>query len=174
MPLSIVPSEHIDRAILNIRGQKVILDADLAYLYGVSTKVFNQAVKRNIKRFPDDFIFQLTKDEKNQVVTNCDHLARLKFSKTLPYAFTEHGVLMAANVLNSSRAIDASIAVVRAFIHLRRLTANIEVLSRKINAMEKMYDNRFKVIFSAIKRLMAHSTIKDHRKQKIGFRGSTN
>src|SRR3990167_1643754 len=97
---SLVPVERIGRSILMIRGQKVMLDADLADLYKVPTKALNQAVKRNKERFPGDFMFQLTKDEKTEVVTNCDHLQRLRFSPTLPYAFTEHGTIMLANVLN--------------------------------------------------------------------------
>lgn len=90
---------HVNSLILTIRGEKVLLDADLASIYGVPTKVLNQAVKRNADRFPEDFRFQLTKNEKAKVVTNCDHLSRLKFSKALRHAFTEHGALMAANVL---------------------------------------------------------------------------
>src|ERR1039457_2791190 len=104
----VVPVERIEKAILSIRGEKVMLDSDLADLYGVTTKVLNQAVKRNASRFPTDFMFQLTEAEKNEVVTNCDHLARLKFSPHLPYAFTEHGALMLANVLNSERAAQTS------------------------------------------------------------------
>ena len=98
---SIAPSECIERSILLIRGHRVMLDADLAKLYGVPTKVFNQSVKRNQGRFPPLFMFQLTAQEKQEVVTNCDHLARIRFSPVLPYAFTEHGALMAANILNS-------------------------------------------------------------------------
>ena len=108
-----VSLESIERIILSLRGERVILDADLAVLYGVSTKALNQAVKRNLERFPTDFLFQLTAEEKSEVVTACDHLARLRFSPNLPYAFTEHGVLMAANVLNSQRAIKASVQVDR-------------------------------------------------------------
>jgi hypothetical protein len=96
-----VPVEHIAQTILLIRGRKIIIDADLAMLYGVPTKTLNQAVKRNTNRFPDDFMFQLSQAEKDKVVTNCDHLARLEFAKTLPYTFTEHGAIQAANVLNS-------------------------------------------------------------------------
>ena len=117
---SIVPMESIERSIFFIRGQKVMLDADLAKLYGVPTKVLNQAVKRNIERFPLDFMFQLTKDEKDEVVTNCDHLKKLKFSPNLPYAFTEHGAIMLATILNSPVAVQASIQIVRAFIRLRQ------------------------------------------------------
>jgi len=92
------PLEKIARKILVVRGQRVMIDADLAQLYGVSTKALNQAVRRNLSRFPDDFMFRLTKTEKQQVVTFCDHLAKLKFSRTLPFAFTEHGTIQAANL----------------------------------------------------------------------------
>jgi len=118
---SLIPIERVERSILLIRGEKVMLDADLAKIYGVPTKALNQAVKRNIDRFPDDFMFQLTKHEKEEVVTNCDHLKRLKFSPTLPHAFTEHGAIMLATVLNNPIAVRASIQVVRAFIRLRRM-----------------------------------------------------
>lgn len=106
--LAIIPVEKVDRTILLIRGQKVMLDADLAEVYRVPTKVLNQAVKRNIDRFPDDFMFQLTADEKKEVVTNCDHLEKLKYSRNLPFAFTEHGAVMLASVLNSKVAVQAS------------------------------------------------------------------
>lgn len=99
------PVRSLEILILNLRGQKVLLDADLAAIYGVPTKALNQAVKRNSDRFPADFMFRISKDEKVEVVTNCDHLSRLRFSKSLPYAFTEHGALMAANVLNSPDAV---------------------------------------------------------------------
>jgi hypothetical protein len=100
---------------LLIRGEKVIVDADLAEFYGVQTKVLNQAVKRNKDRFPEDFMFRLTKVEKVEPVTNCDHLEKLKFSPKTPQVFTEHGAIMAANVLNSTRAIEVSVYIVRAF-----------------------------------------------------------
>src|SRR5579871_3477473 len=112
---SLIPLERIEGAILSLRGEKVILDVDLAVLYGVTTGALNQAVKRNLSRFPTDFMFQLTEAEKTEVVTNCDSLARLKFSPHLPHAFTEHGALMLANVLNSERAAQTSVQVVRAF-----------------------------------------------------------
>src|SRR5262249_499805 len=101
--------EAIEPRILLIRGQKVMLDLDLAALYGTSTKALNQAVKRNAGRFPPEFMFRLTKPEKQEVVTNCDHLQRLKFSPALPYAFTEHGAIMVASVLNTPRAIEVSV-----------------------------------------------------------------
>ncbi len=113
------PVRSVESLILNLRGQKVLLDADLAAIYGVPTKALNQAVKRNAERFPEDFVFQLDSEEKAEVVTNCDHLSRIKFSKSLPYAFTEHGALMAANVLNSPDAVRMSVHVVRAFIKQR-------------------------------------------------------
>lgn len=106
---ALVPIERIAQSILVIRGQKVIIDADLAALYGVPTKALNQAVKRNPARFPEDFMFRLSAAEKTEVVTNCDHLAKLKFAKTLPYAFTEHGAIQAANVLNSPRAAEVGV-----------------------------------------------------------------
>src|SRR5215469_4146854 len=100
----LVPAEKIERLILLVRGQKVMMDTDLAHLYGVSTKAFNQAIKRNRGRFPPDFTFRLSRREKTEVVTNCDHLKKLRFSPALPAAFTEHGAIMAAAVLNSERA----------------------------------------------------------------------
>ncbi len=103
MSKQIIPVDRIERTILEIQGQKVIIDADLAAIYGTTTKRLNQAVGRNKDRFPYDFMFQLTEDEKSEVVTNCDHLAKLKYSPHLPYAFTEHGALMAASVLNTER-----------------------------------------------------------------------
>src|SRR6266446_3992806 len=109
----------LEECILTVRGEKVILDADLADLYEVTTKALNQAIKRNAARFPNDFTFSLTATEKAEVVTNCDHLARLRFSPVLPRAFTEHGALMAATVLNSPRAVAMSLFVVRAFVRMR-------------------------------------------------------
>jgi hypothetical protein len=110
---SLIPMERIERAILSIRSEKVMLDSDLAELYGVGTKALNQAVKRNLGRFPPDFMFQLTITEKNEVVTNCDHLIQIRYSPHLPYVFTEHGALMLANVQNSDRAAQTSVQVVR-------------------------------------------------------------
>src|SRR5260370_18827233 len=123
--------DQIEPLILEIRGRKVLLDSDLARLYNVSTKALNQAVKRNRGRFPGDFMFQLVPDEKQEVVTNCDHLARLKFSSRLPYAFTEHGTIMAASILNSPRAVEISVFVVRAFIRIRELALAHRELATK-------------------------------------------
>ncbi len=112
----LIPVEMIERKILLIRGEKVMLDADLAALYGVTTKRLNEQVKRNRERFPNDFMFQLTEEEKAEVVANCDHLKRPKFSHALPYAFTEYGAIMLASVLNSPIAVQTSVLVVRAFV----------------------------------------------------------
>ena len=128
---TLVPIERIAQSILVIRGQKVIIDADLAALYGVPTKALNQAVKRNPARFPEDFMFRLSAAEKTEVVTNRDHLAKLTFAKTLPYAFTEHGAIRAANVLNSPRAAELGVYVVRAFVRLRELQAGNKELAAK-------------------------------------------
>ena len=163
---SLVPMERIERAIFVIRGQKVMLDADLAELYGVLTKVLNQAVKRNKERFPVDFMFQLTKEEKDEVVTNCDHLKRLKFSPTLPHAFTEHGAIMLATILNSPVAVQSSIQVVRAFVRLRQMLASNADLARKLDTLERKYDAQFKVVFDAIRQLM---TPPEPKRQQIGF-----
>ncbi len=164
--VSMVPQEVIEGKILLIRGKKVMLDRDLAVLYGVSTKVLNQAVKRNRKRFPGDFMFQLTKDEKDELVTNCDRFEPLKHSTALPYAFTEHGALMLANVIRSSVAIEVSILVVRAFVRIREMIGTHKDLQRKIENMEKRYDYQFKGVFDAIKELL-DSPVK--QKREIGF-----
>ncbi len=163
---ALIPIEIIEKKILLIRGEKVMLDSDLAELYGVPTKAFNQAVKRNKERFPDDFMFQLTKIEKDEVVTNCDHLARLKFSPNLPFAFTEHGAIMAATILNSPIAVQTSIQVVRTFVRLRQMLASNAELSRKLNALEKKYDAQFKMVFDAIRQLM---TPPEPKRRQIGF-----
>ncbi len=153
--VALVPVERIESRILLIRGEKVILDADLAELYGATTKRLNEQVRRNLDRFPVDFMFQLTAEEKAEVVANCDHLARLKFSPVLPLAFTEHGVIMAANVLNSRNAVVASLIVVRAFVRLRQILASHADLARKLEDLERRYDSQFKQVFAAIRALMA-------------------
>ena len=160
-------ASQIERSILVLRGQRVMLDADLADLYGVPTKALNQAVKRNRERFPPDFMFRLTKKEKTEVVTVCDHLGRLKFSPGLPCAFTEHGAIMLASVLNSPIAVRTSIQVVRAFIRLRKVLASRGELARKLAALEGRYDARFKVVFDCIRRLMGPPK---RRRRMIGFR----
>jgi len=146
--------EVLATKILFIRGKRVLLDRDLAYLYHVSTKALNQAVKRNIERFPEDFMFQLTKIEKEEVVTICDHLKALKFSPQLAYAFTEQGVAMLSSILNSDRAIKVNIQIMRAFVQLRKMLLTNADLRQKIEEMEKKYDQQFAIVFEAIKRLL--------------------
>jgi hypothetical protein len=152
----------------------------LAALYGVPTKALNQAVKRNAGRFPSDFLFQLTATEKTEVVTNCDHLQKLKFSKVLPYAFTEHGAIQAANVLASSQAVEMGIYVVRAFVHLREaaflhadLAKRLTELEMKTESLELSHDTfsrntrlQLKQLLEAVRELMAPP---DPPKRPIGF-----
>jgi len=150
--------QKIERTVQILRGHNVMLDSDLAAIYGVTTKVLNQAVKRNIKRFPADFRFRLTKAERDEVVTNCDHLRNLKFSPTRPWAFTEHGAIMAASVLNSMRAVEMSLFVVRAFVRLRMLARNHAELAAKIDALERRvdgHDEDLEEMFDAIRALLA-------------------
>ena len=134
-----------------------MLDADLAVVYGIATKVLNQAVRRNRERFPPDFRFQLTKAERAEVVTNCDHLRGLRFSTVRPWVFTEHGALMAASVLNSPRAVQMSVFVVRAFLRLRVLTRTHAELSAKFDALERKvagHDTDLKQMFNALRALI--------------------
>ena len=163
------PVEAVAHRILLIRGEKVMLDADLAALYDVPTKALNQAVKRNIARFPRDFMFQLSKLEKDEVVTTCDHLANLRFSRTLPFAFTEHGALMLGNVLKSDRAIEASLLVVRTFVQLRQMLSTHKELAAKLEALERKigsHDQAIAGLIDAIRQLMAPP---ESGKRQIGF-----
>ena len=164
----LVSKETLESRILILRGQNVILDRDLAELYGVATKAFNQAVKRNRDRFPKDFMFQLTSDEKEEVVTICDHLKSLKFSLTLPYAFTEHGALMAANILSSERAVRMSVYVIRAFIRLRDVFNLNQILQGRLAEIERIlmgHDTALRDLYKKIKPLLAPATKVD----AIGF-----
>lgn len=168
---TLVPSGRLQGAVLVVRDRNVILDADLAVLYGVSTKALNQAVKRNRERFPDDFMFRLTPAEKLEVVTNCDHLRQLKFSPTLPFAFTEHGALMVASVLNSPVAVQVSIRIVRVFVRLREAVTAHRDLRHRLDALEKKYDVhdvQLREIFEAIRALMEPPVPPPRR--RIGFR----
>jgi hypothetical protein len=174
---SLIPIEWIERSILLIRGQKIMLARDLAYLYGVPTKVLNQAVKRHADRFLEDFMFQLTMEEariwweqvrpvrlRSQFVT----LKRGQHIKYRPYAFTEHGILMLSSVLNSERAVQVNIEIMRTFVRLRRILASHSELARKLDAMEKKYDAQFKIVFDAIRQLMAPPE-PEPPKKRIGF-----
>ncbi|MDX8404918.1 MAG: ORF6N domain-containing protein [Mariprofundus sp.] len=153
--MAVIPVEVIERRILLIRGQKVMLDADLAEVYGVATKRLNEQVKRNISRFPDDFAFKLTSEEKAEVVANCDHLAKLKFSNVLPYAFTEHGALMVASVLNTAKAVETGLFVIRAFVRLREMISSNKGLAEKLNELEKRLEGHGASI-SEIVKLLQH------------------
>jgi hypothetical protein len=152
--------------ILTLRGQRIIIDADLAALYGVSTRVLNQALKRNAQRFPETFAFQLSAQEKAEVITICDHLQKLKFSPSLPWAFTEHGALMAATMLNSPTAIRMSVEIINAFVRLRQMALSVEELARKINALEGKYDGQFKTVFNALRQLLTPPAVPS---KKMGF-----
>ena len=174
---------QIESQIFLIRGQKVMLDADLAELYGVETKRFNEQVRRNSERFPEDFMFQLTAEEyanlrsqfdtsslRSQIATSNNSVGNTVGRggrRHLPYAFTEHGAIMAASVLNSPRAVEASVQVVRAFVQLRQMLASNAELSGKLAALEKKYDIKFRAVFEAIRELMTPSDPK--KKQPIGF-----
>ncbi len=161
---SIVPAERINRAILLLRGQKVMLDRDLAVLYDVETRSLNQAVRRNIERFPSDFMFKLSREEImriSQFVT----ASEIKYSKQV-FAFTEQGVAMLSSVLHSSRAVKVSIEIMRAFVKLRQLLTTHADLARKLEALEKKYDTQFKVVFKAIRELM---TEPEPPQKQIGF-----
>ena len=146
-----------------------MLDMDLARLYGVTTKRLNEQVKRNRGRFPEDFMFRLTAKEKAEVVANCDHLQALKFSPSLPYAFTEHGAVMVASVLNTARAIKVSIYVVRTFIKLREMLSTHRQLATKFAELERrieVHDGDIRSLFEAIRQLMAPVATK---RRRIGF-----
>ena len=166
---SVIQLERIEKSILQIGGKKVMLDADLAELYGVETRVLVQAVKRNLERFPEDFMFQLSKDEvdflRSQIVTL--KRGRGQHSKYLPYAFTEQGVAMLSSVLRSPRAIQVNIEIMRAFVRLRRMLASHAELALKLDAMEKKYDVQFKAVFDAIRQLMAPP---EPKRRPMGFR----
>lgn len=154
---AIVKVGTIQQRILLIRGEKVIIDADLAEAYGVPTRRLNEQIKRNHDRFPADFMFRLTQEEKDEVIANCDHLSNLKFSKSLPFAFTEHGAIMAASVLNSSKAVEVSVFVVRAFVQLRQVIAGHKELANRIAQLERKlgdHDKQILVMVDAIKQLI--------------------
>ena len=162
----------IQNRIYTIRGKRVMLDSDLAELYEVEAKQLNQAVKRNITRFPDDFMFRLTKDEFTDVVTICDHLQKLKYRPTMPYAFTEQGVAMLATVLNSQKAIDVNIQIMRVFIQLRSYALSNETLNEQIVELRKLLllyieknDKRVNNIIIALNNLIEHPP----KTKTIGF-----
>jgi ORF6N domain-containing protein len=159
--------ERIERRIFVIRGQRVLLDRDLAELYGVTTSALNQAVKRNLDRFPEDFMFRLDREETEALVSQIVIPSRRSFGGSVPYAFTEQGVAMLSSVLRSERAVQANIAIMRAFVRLRQLLATHADLARKLAALERKYDERFRVVFEAIRQLM--TPIEPGPTVRIGF-----
>jgi len=160
-------NKRIEKRILILRGQKVMLSTDLAELYEVAPKVLVQAVKRNIERFPSDFMFQLDFQEVRRSRSQFVTLNRGQNVKYLPYAFTEQGVAMLSTVLNSKRAVQVNVEIMRTFVRLRQLLASHKDLARKLVALEKKYDSQFRVVFDAIRQLMAPPEPKPRR---IGFR----
>jgi hypothetical protein len=166
----IVPDEIIMTKILFIRGEKVMIDRDLAEPYGVSTKRLNEQVKRNIKRFPVDFMYQLTEEEKEEVVAKCDHLKTLKYSPQLPYVFSEYGAVMLASVLNSDRAIEVNIQIVRIFTRMREILSSSQDILLKLEKLERKVDSHdedMQLIFRHLKKLL--NPPQEPRPQ-IGFR----
>jgi hypothetical protein len=163
---SMIPVERIERSILLIRGQKVMLSVHLAELYDVETRALNQAVKRNIIRFPGDFMFQLSEAEAQQLVSQNVIPHKKYFGGSLPYAFTEQGVAMLSSVLNSERAIKVNIEIMRAFVRLRQILASNKELAKRLDELEKKYDAQFKIVFDAIRQLMAAP---EPKKRPIGF-----
>jgi hypothetical protein len=173
----VIPDELIMNKILFARGLKVMIDSDLAELYGVTTKRLNEQVKRNIKRFPEDFMFQLTETEKQQVVANCDHLKNLKFSPYLPFVFTEHGAVMLASVLNSESAIQVNLQIVRVFIRMREMLATHKEILHKLEQIEKKdieQDHNIMLIFEYLKQLekTKQEDLELKPRKKIGFKRS--
>jgi hypothetical protein len=178
-PSAYIAAESVEQRILSIRGQKVMIDSDLAELYGVETKVLNQAVKRNSDRFPRDFMFQLTPEEseglkehlgstalRSQIVTSKEGRGGRRY---FPMAFTEQGVAMLSSVLRSSRAVQVNIAIMRAFVKLRQILGSHRDLARRLDEMESKYDKQFKVVFDAIRQLMAPP---EKPRRRIGFKAS--
>lgn len=160
-------SRPVDRRILLLRGHRVLLSSDLAVLYGVKTGVLNQAVKRNLDRFPDDFMFQLTQGEATNLVSQSVIPHIKHFGGTMPYAFTEQGVAMLSGILNSPKAVAVNIEIMRAFVKLRRFLETNEELARKLSNLESKYDRQFKAVFDAIREMMRPTPANT---RKIGFK----
>ena len=165
------PKDLIEQSILSLRGYRVMLDADLASLYGVETRILVQAVKRNIERFPDDFMMQLTHEEFDHLKSQNVRLSSWGGRRYPPYAFTEQGVAMLSSVLRSKRAVQVNIEIMRAFVRIRSLLADHEDLKRRLTALEGRYDRKFRIVFEAIRQLMAPE---DEARRKIGFASGKN
>lgn len=168
---SVVPVGVIQQRIFLIRGVKVMVDADLAAFYGVPTRRLHEQVRRNAERFPADFMFRLSKEEQAELAAKCEHLSALKYSRVPPRAFTEHGAIMAASVLNTPRAVEMSIFIVRAFVRLREVLSEHRELAKRVTALEAHlahHDEHILAIFKAIKELMSPAELPEPR--RIGFR----
>ena len=166
----LIPQEIVEQRIFLMRGRRVMVDRDLAELYGVETKYLNRQVKRNIQRFPAEFMFQLTKQEKDELVPICHRFKTMKHSGVLPYVFTEHGVAMLASVLNSERAIKISINIIKVFVKLREVLSSHKELAHKLTELEhkiERHDREIQAIFEAIRQLMAPPPEKP--RPRIGF-----
>jgi len=169
--VSVKKLQKIDNRILLIRGEKVIIDHDLAEFYGVTTKRLREQIRRNMDRFPSDFMFKLTKEEKAELVQACDHLSSIRKSRVLPFALTEHGAIMAATVLNSKVAVEMSIFIVRAFIQLREVLGSHKALAKRIAILEKkisQHDSNIINIYGMIKKLIDRDPLPE--KRRIGFK----
>lgn len=165
--MSLIPQDYIEKSILVVRGHRVLLDSDLARIYGVTTKYLNQQVRRNLDRFPSDFMFQLTEVEEESLRSQFATSKTYGGRRTRHYVFTEHGTVMLASVLNSVVAVNASIQVTRAFINLRQMLSSQVELARKLDLLERKYDHQFKVVFDAIREL---TLIPDRPRKRIGIR----
>ena len=165
-----IPDETVISKIFIVRGKKVMIDTDLAELYGVPTKRLNEQVKRNMKRFPEDFMFQLTQEEKQGLIESYTHLNKLKYSPNLPFAFTEHGAVMLASVLNSERAIEVNVQIVRIFTRMREMLLTHKDILLKLEKLERkavQHDGDIKLIFKYLKELLDPPT---EPMRKIGFK----
>lgn len=165
--------QTIQTKIYELRGQKVMLDFDLAELYGTETRALKQSVKRNMNRFPPDFMFQLTKIEWQEVITICDNLPKsIKYSPVTPFAFTEQGVAMLSGILNSNKAIDVNIAIMRAFIALKQFALTNTELSNKLRELENTYNKQFKDVYEAINYLIKKDKSETNQKERkqIGYK----
>ena len=166
---ALVPVERIEAVIHVFRGERVMLDSDIAVLYGVETRIVGRAVARHPERFPTDFMFQLTNEEFRRLRSQFGISNTRGGRRYLPYVFTEHGVAMLSSVLNSPRAIEVNIEIMRAFVRLRHATTSTEALSRRVDALEQQYDGQFQMVFEAIDQLMAPPPHQPE-KRKLGFR----
>jgi hypothetical protein len=163
---ALVPLEVIEQKIFLVKGQKVMLDCDLAALYGVTTKRLNEQVRRNVKRFPADFMYQLSREEFESLKSHFATSSSWGGRRTRPYVFTEQGIAMLSSVLNSNRAIEVNIQIMRAFVKLREMMSSHKDLARKLVELEKKYDGQFQIVFEAIRQLIE---VEERPKRKIGY-----